>query len=176
VILSQRARWKILPVLLAGLFISSGGCRKAPDAAPKPAASAPDFTLKDLEGRTFTLSRLKGQPVFLEFWATWCFPCQISMPAVEKIHEEYAPKGLQVLGLNVDEDPSPVPSFVKRMKVKYPTLPVGSSGVDGAYSVSGIPAFYLVDKDGRVADSWVGFDDSFPAQWRAAVERLLAKE
>jgi cytochrome c biogenesis protein CcmG/thiol:disulfide interchange protein DsbE len=111
----------------------------------------------------------------LDFWATWCGPCQMSMPSLEKLHKEYAPKGLQVLGMNVDEDPSVVEGFVRAMRTTYPVLLVGSSGVDAQYGVSGIPAFLLIDQDGGAVRSWVGFGPEFESEWRSAVDALLAE-
>jgi thiol-disulfide isomerase/thioredoxin len=180
VTLVPKARRKACAALLAGFLLSPAACKNRPSGSqePRPASSrpaAPAFTLKDLEGHSVSLSQFKGKAVFLDFWATWCGPCQMSMPEVEKMERDYAGKGLQVLGMNVDEDPSVVGPFVRQMGSRHPVLLVGSSGVDGQYQVSGIPAFFLIDKAGRVADMWVGFDPSYSDQWRRDIDRLLAQ-
>lgn len=172
----SQARRKVLQALLAGLLLTPAACGKsdAPAQPRRPAAArpaAPGFTLKTADGKTVSLSQLKGKPVFLEFWATWCGPCRQSMPAVERLHKDYAGR-LQVLGVTVDEDPSVVPAFLKAMGVTYTTLYAGSSGVDGDYRVTGIPAFFLIDAQGRVADAWIGFDPGFEGAWRRAVDEL----
>ncbi len=177
----RKARRNLASVLLAGLFFSPVSCKSKEEpvpAAPPSAAVhpvAPDFTLKDLHGKTWTLSKMKGHVVFLEFWATWCGPCRMSMPQVEKLHLDYKGKNVQVLGLNLDEQPDPVAPFVQEMDVRYPILFVGTSGADNKYQVSGIPTFVLIDKAGRVANGWVGFDQSFPDQWRRSIDALLAQ-
>ena len=97
------------------------------------------------------------------------------MPAVQKLHREYADRGVQVLGLNEDEDASGVAEFVARMGVTYPILLVGDSGVDAHYGVSALPSFLLIDKKGRVAQGWMGFDPSYEARWRRSLEAELAQ-
>jgi thiol-disulfide isomerase/thioredoxin len=176
-----RARRKTLAVLLAGLFMSATACgrRESGGGAVRPASGrmqAPAFVLNDTAGHTVSLSQFKGKVVLLDFWATWCGPCRLSMPALEKLHEEYGPKGLQVLGINIDEDPSGVAQFAHDIGVSYPVLLGGSTGVDNRYGVSGIPAFLLLDRRGRAADSWVGFDPSFAADWRRSIDKVLAEE
>jgi thiol-disulfide isomerase/thioredoxin len=183
VIFSERTRRKVRTALLAGFFFAPGACKskeRAPSAPASPAVSArprplaPAFTLKDLKGRPVSLSDFKGKPVFLEFWATWCGPCRMSMPEVERLHEEYARKGLQVLGVSVDENPADVGPFVGEMGIRYPILMAGASGVDAQYQVSGIPAFFVIDKDGRVAGAWLGFEPAFADQWRRDIDKILA--
>lgn len=180
--LSPRARRKVLTAFLAGFFISTAACKKSqpsppPDgAAARPAAqrvAAPNFTLKDLAGNTVSLSQFKGKVVLIDFWATWCGPCRMSMPSVEKLHRDYAGKDFQVLGLNVDETSDGVAEFVKKVGASYPVLLVGTSGVDTQYGVTGIPAFLLLDKEGRAADNWVGFDSSLEGEWRRSIDALL---
>jgi thiol-disulfide isomerase/thioredoxin len=162
-----------------GFLLSPAACQKSPEPpAIRPAAeraSVPDFTLKDLSGNTVALSQLKGKPVFLDFWATWCGPCRMSMPLVQKLHEDFGDR-LQILGLNLDDDPSSVGGFVKRMGVTYPILLAGGSGVDGQYGVSGIPSFLLLDKEGRAVDGWTGFDPRYGDDWRKTIERVLAEK
>lgn len=175
------ARRKTFFLLLAGLFISTAACgkRTEPPSSVRPVAqrvAAPDFTLRDTAGNRVTLSQLKGKVVLLDFWATWCGPCRQSMPSVQKLHEEYASKGLQVLGVNVDEDPSSVAAFAGKMGITYPVLLAGGTGVDSEYGVTGIPAFLLLDKEGRAADSWVGFDPSYAGGWRRSIDKVLAGE
>ena len=134
---------------------------------------APNFTLKDLNGRSVSLSQFRGKVVFLDFWATWCGPCRMATPSVERLNAEFAPKGLQILGMNVDEDPSGVADFVRSFGITYPTLLVAGSGVDAVYGVTGIPAFLIIDKDGKVADGGMGFAPQFEARWRRVVSQLL---
>jgi thiol-disulfide isomerase/thioredoxin len=83
---------------------------------------APDFTLPTLEGRTVTLSALRGQVVFLNFWATWCPPCREEMPSIEQLHSALGAQGLGVLAVDVDESPERVAKFVKDFRLGFPVL------------------------------------------------------
>lgn len=135
--------------------------------------AAPLFTLPDLAGKSVSLSSFKGRVVLVDFWATWCPPCRESIPAIKKLHTEYAPKGLEVLGISVDENPAAVGPFVKKNEIPYTILLGGESDVSERYSVRGIPAIYLVDQSGNVVRHWVGYDPSFQKEWRETIDQLL---
>lgn len=157
----------------------SAGDRPAPPTPPGPAASAaagqsaPAFTLKSLTGETVSLADLKGQVVFIDFWATWCPPCRISIPAVERLHADYQGKAVRVLGVSIDEDIDALRAFVKKKGTPYPVLMDSDSAVASAYGADGIPHFVVVDKDGRLVDQWSGFAPGFSDDWRKTIDRLL---
>jgi thiol-disulfide isomerase/thioredoxin len=113
--------------------------------------------------------------VFLDFWATWCPPCVQSMPEVQKLHEEYAGKGVAVFGVNMDDDSGPVAAFVKDNGITYPILLGGLSSIGDEYRVSGIPMFVLIDQNNNVRRAWVGFAGAFPDEWREQIDALLKK-
>src|SRR5687767_10454531 len=95
-------------------------CRgDSPDARPS-AAAAPDFTLTDISGKQVSLKDYRGKVVLVDFWATWCPPCRVSIPAMEELHKEYGPKGLQVLSVSMDEDVELVAPFAQEQKMTYP--------------------------------------------------------
>lgn len=118
--------------------------------------TAPDWTLESSEGGPIHLASMKGQVVVLDFWATWCVPCAIAMPGLEKIHNDYSGKPVKVVGVNLMENPEADP--VKFMKDKGFTYPVALRGdaVGQQYNVSGLPSFYVIDQEGNVAYSHVG--------------------
>ena len=178
--IGRAALRSVLAAVLGIFSLSPVACQKP--AEPPPAArspseriAAPDFTLKDLSGRSVSLAQLKGKPVFLDFWATWCGPCRMSMPAVQKLHVEFGDR-VQVVGLNLDDDPSAVGGFVQRMGVTYPILLAGGSGLEDRYGVSGIPSFLLLDKEGRAVDGWQGFHPDYANEWRRAFDQLLSEQ
>jgi peroxiredoxin len=118
--------------------------------------AAPDFKLKDLSGKDVKLSDLKGKVVLIEFWATWCPPCRTSIPALEKLHADYAGKGLTVLAVSMDEGGlDKVRAFAAEYKITYTVLQ-GTDDVASKYSVRMIPATFLVDHQGVIQKKYLG--------------------
>lgn len=143
-------------------------------------AKAPDFTLKDTQGRTFKLSAFKGKPVFINFFATWCGPCRVEFPEVVKLHREMNEKGVKIISVSVDAEPTRnrVKPFADQYNARHQVL-LGESAMDIAdnYAVEGIPSNYLIGKDGKVRNNWVGFSGPRDAQaWKAAIEAELKKK
>jgi cytochrome c biogenesis protein CcmG/thiol:disulfide interchange protein DsbE len=125
---------------------------------------APDFAAHDLNGKTVRLSELKGSPVVLDFWATWCVPCQQVMPILEEIHRQYADRGLVVLSLDTGETLDRVRAFrdnPQSPKVTFPVLyvPGGGEGIARAYGVSLIPRTLFIDAEGVVRADLTGAHD-----------------
>lgn len=118
---------------------------------------APDFSLKNADGETVTLSELKGNVVMIDFWATWCGPCIAAMPAVQKMHEEYESKGVKIYGINTWERGDAV-KFKKDKGYTYGLLLEGDE-VAKQYGVTGIPAFFIMDHEGRVIYAGQGFNE-----------------
>lgn len=120
-------------------------------------ATAPDFTLQDMAGRTVKLSDYKGKVVLLEFWATWCPPCRASVPGLEKLHEAYKDRGLAVLAVSMDEGGwDVVKSFMKEQGITYSVLQ-GNEDVAVKYEVRSIPMLLILNKEGRIARRYLGF-------------------
>ena len=145
----------------------------ATEAAPKTSAQAPNFTLSDLSGQKVSLQDFRGRVVLLDFWAIWCPPCRMSIPALEKLNKEYSSRGLQVVGVNLDEDSSGVPDFVKENSMQYPILMGAESDVSELYQVRGIPTMYLIDKNGAIVRRWIGYDPKLQKEWRQSIDNLL---
>jgi peroxiredoxin len=111
---------------------------------------APDFTLNDLSGKPMTLSALRGSVVLLDFWATWCPPCQASMPHLERLHQEFGAKGLTVLGVT-DEEKATVEPFLKANRVTFTILLDPKQAAVTSYRVTTIPRTLIIDREGKVA-------------------------
>ena len=121
--------------------------------------AAADFTVQTVDGKPYSLSALKGKPVLLDFWATWCGPCRKAMPSVEKISREYKDQGLIVLGVNAGEEREIVASFLKKTPMAYPAVLSlsGESTILADYKVKAYPTFVLIGPDGDVAAYEMGF-------------------
>lgn len=128
-------------------------------AAPRLgfATPAPDFTLDSLDGKSITLSDLRGKAVLLNFWATWCVPCKIEMPWFVELQKEYGPEGLQVIGVAMDDSgKDDIAKFAKDMGVNYPVL-LGKEAVGDAYGgVPALPETFFIGRDGKIVDKIIG--------------------
>jgi thiol-disulfide isomerase/thioredoxin len=119
--------------------------------------TAPAFEVKGLDGKAYSLESLKGKPVLLDFWATWCGPCRKSMPLLEKLHAAYKDQGLVVLAVDTGEDRNTVAEFLKTSPMPYPAALSGESGILEAYQVSAFPTFVMIGRDGKVVAHEIGF-------------------
>jgi len=158
--------WAAVPLL----FVLACGSHST---MPKQ-GQAPDFELLDLQGRKVQLSGLKGHPLLVDFWATWCGPCQMSIPLLQSFYERHKDEGLIVLGLNMDEDAELVPEFIKRFKMTYPVLLAGQSAVASDFGVSGLPSFFFIDPNGAVVQSYEGFREDIADSWETTFQSIKA--
>lgn len=125
--------------------------------APEPAIGhpAPDFTLDRLDGESFTLSQAAGMPVVLNFWATWCGPCQRELPALQDAAERYDGQVL-IVGVDQGEEAATVQRYVDELGLTFP-IPMDSDGAIGQrYNVRGMPTTYFIDGDGIIREVWSG--------------------
>lgn len=131
-------------------------------AEPPGAAAqvlAPDFTRRDLTGRTFRLSDYRGKVVLLNFWATWCEPCLAEIQTFSRWQRKYGADGLQVLGVSMDDDAAVVVEAVDKYAVPYPVA-MGDEHVGALYGgVLGLPLSYLIDSSGRIVARYQGEPD-----------------
>lgn len=134
---------------------------------------APDFELKDLTGRTVKLSDLRGKVVVMDFWATWCGPCRLSLPHIQKLHEDLQDKGVVVLTIDLGEDAKTVLSYAEKNKMTLPVLLDEEDQVSPLYRVSAIPHTVVVDQKGQVVKVHTGFVPGQEKTLRSEVEALL---
>lgn len=109
---------------------------------------APDFTVTMNDGKSIKLSALRGKPVFLNFWATWCPPCRMEMPDIQKISTE--DHNVQIVALNLKESPTTVRSFLTKNGYTYPVGFDTNGSIADLYGVSGIPTSYAIDAKGII--------------------------
>ena len=124
--------------------------------APRVDAPATDFGVTGLDGKTFRLSDFKGQPVWLNFWATWCPPCRAEMPDINAVYAEYAPKGLNIVALSLGEDAETVRQYVQKADMKFTIGLDSRREIAAIYRLAGIPTHIFIDKDGIIRDIQIG--------------------
>src|SRR3990170_6025642 len=120
---------------------------------------APDFSLPDLDGQAHSLTQHLGQAVLINFWATWCLPCRLEMPALQKVFEAHSQEGFVVLGINLTnlDDPAQIDPFRRELGLSFPLLLDATGKVSyGQYRVISIPTSVLVDRRGTVREIIVG--------------------
>jgi peroxiredoxin len=121
-----------------------------------PQAAAIGFTLKDLNGKSHSLSDYKGKVVFLNFWATWCPPCRQEMPSMQKMFKSWDNKKYVMLAVNIGESKSKVASFARENGYTFPILLDTNKSLAREYMVRGIPTTYIISKDGMIVNQIVG--------------------
>lgn len=134
-----------------------------PYQRPEPLSKnelVPSWSLEKLEGGILSLDSMKGKLVLIDFFYESCFPCMKALPALERLHEKYKDKGLQIVGINpIDKDTLKLKEFVERKGVKYPVL-LADNELSKQYKVAGYPALFLIDKSGRLIHFQPGYGES----------------
>jgi len=134
---------------------------------------APDFVLPDIEGNEFQLSDADGKVVILDFWATWCPPCQEAVPHLNELQKKFGDQGLQVVGIALDRKGlRAVRPFAEKYKVSYKLL-VGdySKVVEDYGGIVGIPTLFVIDRQGNISDKFIGYVEG--EELEGAVKKLL---
>jgi peroxiredoxin len=147
----------IILFLCFPLFLSGCGERLTGAIVGLP---APDFTLEDRQGKTWTLSELKGQVVFVNFWATWCPPCIEEMPSMQRLYSTLPKDKFKMLAILNRDDPKLADSFAAKFGITMPILNDQNNMTGSVYGLTGVPETYIVDKHGILRKKIIG-----PAQW-----------
>ena len=136
---------------------------------------APDFSLKDIQGGEVRLADFRGKVVLVEFWATWCPPCRATVADLVEVQKQYKDRGLVVLGIAVDEGenlPKRLSAFSEDHKMNYLIL-LSDRTVENAYQVSSIPKSFIIDKEGKIVNSYTGYGDQLKTAMSVQIDRIL---
>ncbi len=163
----------------ATYYFCSKKCADTFDANPGAyvltADTAPAASWTTLAGETQALESLRGHVVLLDFWATWCKPCIKSMPELDAMYRDYQKRGLVVVGISVDQGDDrakKVKKFLSKNPVAYPIVIDGAEHSSWeAFNVAALPTLYLIDREGRIVERWIGLVD--PKDVRASVDRVI---
>src|SRR5213593_1979544 len=167
--------------MAAGIAVSLalGGCNSSKPVkaasstkSDKERKAAPEFELKDADGKTVRLSDYKGKVVLLDFWATWCGPCKIEIPWFIQFERQYKDHGFAVIGVSMDEEGwTVVKPFVSELAINYRILQGNDSTAQLYGGVDALPTTFLIDREGRIGATHVGL--SSKKDFENGIEELL---
>ncbi len=132
-----------------------------------------DFELEDLDGTVVKLSSLRGNMIFLNFWATWCGPCRAEMPSMQRIYDKLKDKGFVILAVNLREDNKPVNNFMDELGLDFTVLLDRTGKVGAQYGVRSIPTTYLIDRDGSIIGRAIGAREWDAPEYQSIFEKIL---
>lgn len=159
-------RWTLIStiILLIGavwIWISippAGATTSGKIPAPQTGFLAPDFSLQDMDGNVVTLSDLKGTPILLNFWASWCPPCRREMPAMQNAYNQYKDEGFVILAINStnQDDIDTASTFVSDLGITFPILLDTYGQASKDYQVRSLPTSFFIDQNGTITDIVIG--------------------
>jgi len=144
------SRNRTAALLLLGLVLASGCLPEDASRAPQVGEPAIEYAAATLEGDTVSLSSLRGEVVLLNLWATWCVPCRTETPYLQSLFEEYADRGFRIVGISLDtgDAADQVRAFVQEYGVSYTILHDPQMRGMELYQILGLPATFLIDREG----------------------------
>jgi len=149
-------RFSLCAAILAGLLFASGSVFAQDQLLHKP---APAFVRNSLGGQLVDSSAYRGKVVLLNFWATWCAPCQLEMPRFAAWQKQYGPQGLQIVGVSMDDEPDGVRKLTSKLRINYPVV-MGDEQLGTLYGgILGLPVTFLIDRQGQVVARFQGETD-----------------
>jgi len=168
-------KYLFIILMVAVIFAGCGKKEAAPSGEQSPfgVAELPGFVLSDLTGAEQNLQDYKGKVLIVDFWATWCAPCRKEIPDFIALKEEYGEKGLEIIGISLDDSLSELNEFVKANKINYPVLYRDQERkiVDAFGGIKGIPTTFIIDREGKVVRKFVGLREK--EVFKDAIEPLL---
>jgi thiol-disulfide isomerase/thioredoxin len=132
----------------------------------------PDLEFAGEKGSTVRLSQLKGNVVLLNVWATWCGPCKLELPIVQRMYDRYSDRNFVVIAINVDADRKRVEPFMKRYNISLPVYSAAPEDV-AQMTAMGIPSTFIVGPDRALIDMAVGFSPDVEERWKKVIEKHL---
>ena len=142
----------VLLILMVGVIIFTiySNLSKEKNGVLQVGDQAPDFVLTDMNGERHQLSEYKGQGVFLNFWGTWCKPCEREFPLMDKQYQEVKDQGLQILAVNIGESDFVVQKYIDRKGLTFPVLIDDNKSVMETYNINPLPTTILINPEGKI--------------------------
>jgi len=174
----MRKQWIVVGVVVAGLVVGATALAKFGPEVDRVGVGAktPNFRAIDLATGDSVSFRehYKGAVTLLNIWATWCLPCRVEMPSMERVYQELAPRGFKIAAVSIDEgSPEDVRAFGQELGLSFDLLQDRSTAVEQIFHTTGVPESFLINKDGIIVKRIIGPHDWSSPVNRALVERLL---
>jgi len=158
-----------LLALALGIGCAAGAFAQSPKREP---ILFPDLEFEGQEGGSVRLSDLKGNVVLVNVWATWCGPCKMELPVVQKLYDNYSDRNFVVVSVNVDRDRNRLPQFMKQLNISLPIYFAGPED-SGQLTAYGIPSSYLLATYRTLLDQQVGYAPAVEDRWKKLLEKNL---
>ncbi len=175
----MKRQWIVVAVVIGVLTAGAAlGVKLAPDIFPVEVGSvAPDFRAVDLATNdTVQLRSYRGQVVLLNVWATWCQPCRVEMPSIQRLHDSFGRQGLRVLAVSIDEqDADVVREFQRSYELTFDILHDRSRAIERVYQTTGVPETFVINREGRIVKKMIGAHEWDSPANRDLIRRLLAQ-
>jgi thiol-disulfide isomerase/thioredoxin len=162
---------KLIFPLLGALWIGA-----APSLAVEEGAKAPSFSGKRLgSSGTLSLDSYRGKVVLVDFWASWCAPCLVSLPLYEELRQELSPDDFQVLAINLDKEPDKALRFLEERGVGFPSVADPNGRIPESFGLETMPTSYLIDRTGHIRHVHEGFRRGDIDALRVKAKALVAE-
>ena len=136
--------------------------------------AVPEFTLRTDDGDELSLADYRGKIVVLNFWATWCLPCIEEMPSLNQLTSQYGPRGIEVIGISLDEDPDKYEEFLEEHEIAFQTLRHPARTISEMYGTFKLPETFIISRDGRLLNKLIGSANWTSPEMLQYFESLLA--
>lgn len=177
--MTARQQWAIVGAVIAvlGIGLLTASHYMQDELFPvAPGSRAPDFRARVLGAKQYkTLADYKGKVVLLNIWATWCEPCRVEIPSLERLYKVYGDSGLKLVAVSIDDYVSDdsIRSFARNLGVTFEILHDSTHAIERAYQTTGYPESFVIGPDGTIRKKWIGPDDWSSQGNRALVAQLL---
>ena len=172
--MTNREQWTLIAgVVMTAVFGTALAIRLRPQIAPLGVGSgAPGFHATDLRtGRPATLADYRGKVVLLNVWATWCLPCRVEMPSMERLHRNLAGTDFRILAVSIDQEGADnVMAFAGELDLTFDILHDPAGAIQRIYETTGVPESFLIDRDGVIVKKVIG-----AAEWDGPVNEALIR-
>lgn len=164
---------QLIRTALLGLTLAFAAAAAA--AAAEPGTQAPGFTARTFDGKEVSLADFRGKIVFVDFWASWCSPCRESLPMYDKLAADFGTDNFAIIAVNLDETAADAKKFIAQHPVRYTIVQNPQGDIPKAFGLSGMPSSYLIDRDGKVRQRYVGFEPTDISALKNEIAKLIGK-